>query len=132
MAVFKKIIFSEIGDSRGSLISLEQFKNVPFEIKRTYYLYGLSKEHPRGFHAHKKLTQLAVCLNGSCSIVMNDGTNEEIVLMDDPAKGLLIEPYQWHVMKDFSENCILIVLADDYYDESDYIRDFEKFIQELK
>lgn len=127
MSLINLIEFKTLGDDRGSLISLEQNKNIPFEIKRIYYIFGTKENVSRGFHAHKKLKQLAVCVRGSCRFVMDNGTQKEEIILDSPDKGLVIDTMQWHEMHDFSEDCIIIVLANDYYDESDYIRNYENF-----
>ncbi|WP_368900166.1 FdtA/QdtA family cupin domain-containing protein [Mixta calida] len=131
MSLINMIKFNVLGDDRGHLIALEQHKNVPFEIKRVYYIYGLEQERPRGFHAHKALRQLAICISGSCDILIDDGREKEVVTLDRPMQGLLIEPMQWHVMSNFSSDCIFMVLASEHYDESDYIRDYEEFLRAL-
>lgn len=132
MKLINTIEFKKLGDDRGSLISLEQHKNIPFEVKRIYYIFGTKEGVSRGFHAHKELRQLAVCVRGSCRFIMDDGKNKEELVLDCPHKGLLIEPMQWHEMHDFSEDCIIIVLASDYYDETDYIRDYNLFLEGYK
>jgi dTDP-4-dehydrorhamnose 3,5-epimerase-like enzyme len=116
-----------IGDGRGVLVSLEAFKNVPFEIKRVYYLTQLKPNCPRGFHAHKNLEQLLICLNGSCDLILDDGTERKTVHLNDSTKGLLIESMIWREMQNFSTDCVIMVLAGQYYDENDYIRDYETF-----
>lgn len=128
MKIINTIKFNKLGDERGSLTSLEQNKNIPFEIKRIYYIFGTKKGVSRGFHAHKELQQLAICVRGSCRFIMDNGKNREEIILNDPNLGLLIKPMQWHEMHDFSEDCIIIVLASDYYDESDYIRNYNSFI----
>ncbi|MET4878804.1 FdtA/QdtA family cupin domain-containing protein [Morganella morganii] len=128
MSLINLIEFKTLGDDRGSLISLEQNKNIPFEIKRIYYIFGTKENVSRGFHAHKKLKQLAVCVKGSCRFVMDNGTQKEEIILDSPDKGLVIDTMQWHEMHDFSEDCIIIVLASDFYDESDYIRNYDDFM----
>ncbi|UFK94528.1 sugar 3,4-ketoisomerase [Providencia rettgeri] len=129
MKLINTIEFKKLGDERGSLVSLEQNKNIPFDVKRVYYIFGTKEGVSRGFHAHKELRQLAVCVRGSCRFIMDDGRNKEELILDTPHKGLLIEPMQWHEMHDFSEDCIIIVLASDYYAENDYIRDYKTFIE---
>lgn len=121
------IDFKTLGDERGSLIALESNQQIPFEIKRVYYLFATKSDVARGFHAHKALKQVAICLKGSCRFVMDDGQDKQQVILSTPDKGLLIDAMQWHEMYDFSEDCILMVLADQVYDESDYIRDYEEF-----
>jgi len=114
-------------DGRGLLVSLEGQKNIPFEIKRVYYLTDLKQDHPRGFHAHKNLKQVVVCVSGSCDFILDDGQNRELVHLSSPLKGLVIENNVWREMRNFSENCVIMVLASEYYDESDYIRNYDDF-----
>lgn len=121
------IKFPVIGDERGSLVALEANKQIPFDIKRVYYLFGMQPDLPRGFHAHKELVQVAICLKGSCDILMDDGSNKQVVTLSSPDKGLVIDIMQWHEMNNFSEDCVLMVLASDFYEESDYIRDYDVF-----
>lgn len=130
--LIKLVDFRVLGDERGSLIALESNNQMPFDIQRVYYLYGTKPGVARGFHAHKKLKQLAVCIKGSCRFVMDDGTNKQEVVLSTPDKGLFIDAMQWHEMYDFSEDCVLMVLADQLYDESDYIRDYIKFIEAVR
>ncbi|WP_206360685.1 FdtA/QdtA family cupin domain-containing protein [Vibrio sp. F13] len=129
MVDVKLIQFQSHGDDRGSLVSLEQRQNIPFDIKRVYYLFNTKDEVKRGFHAHKKLKQLAIVLKGSCRFLLDDGTEKIELLLDNPAQGLLIESLVWREMFDFSEDCVLMVLADSVYDENDYIRDYDEFIK---
>ncbi|EAM8643721.1 WxcM-like domain-containing protein [Salmonella enterica] len=121
------IPFQKHGDERGMLVALEQIKNVPFEIKRIYYMFGTKQNVRRGFHAHKNLRQLAIAVCGQCTFLLDDGDEQKTILLNDPEKGLLIEPGIWHEMFDFSDDCILLVLASDIYDECDYIRDYDEF-----
>jgi len=124
----KIINFKVMGDERGSLIALEENHNTPFDIKRVYYIYGTKKEVRRGFHAHKNLKQIAIAVNGSCMFHLDDGKVIQDVLLDSPDKGLLIEGLVWREMYNFSPDCVLMVVASEYYDESDYIRDYKKFM----
>lgn len=117
------------GDERGLLIALEQDKNIPFETKRVYYLFDTKQGIRRGFHAHKTLTQLAVAVRGSCRFLLDNGYEKTNIVLDNPAQGLLIEPGIWREMYDFSEDCVLMVLADALYDESDYIRNYDEFLR---
>lgn len=120
------------GDERGMLVALEQAKNIPFEIKRVYYMFGTQGNVRRGYHAHKKIRQVAIPLNGSCRFHLDNGREKIDVVLDDPALGLLIEHGVWHEMYDYSKNCILLVLASDIYDENDYIRNYEDFMRSVK
>lgn len=117
------------GDDRGLLVPLEAMKEIPFEIKRIYYLVNLKNGQPRGFHAHKEIKQFAICLSGSCRFIMDDGQEKTEFILNNPLVGIRIDPLVWHEMHDFSNDCILLILASDYYDESDYIRDYQEFKQ---
>lgn len=123
--------FQIIGDERGSLISLEAMKNIPFNIKRVYYIYGVDSKLPRGFHAHKELQQVLVCVSGSCTVILDDGHVKSAHILNKPDQGILVDKMVWHEMQDFSEDCILMVLASDYYYEEDYIRNYKNFQSHL-
>jgi dTDP-4-dehydrorhamnose 3,5-epimerase-like enzyme len=116
------------GDSRGSLVALE-FPLVPFEIKRVYYIFGTTSGTARGFHSHKDLEQVAVCVAGSCRFVLDDGATKTEISLNSPDQGLYIPKMTWREMYDFSPNCVLMVLASKPYDESDYIRDYDTFLK---
>jgi dTDP-4-dehydrorhamnose 3,5-epimerase len=120
-----------IGDARGSLIALEQGLNIPFAIKRVYYIYDTLSDVGRGFHAHRRLEQMAICVSGSCNIVIDDGATRQQVRLDSASKALIIRNMIWREMHEFSDDCVLLVLASEYYDESDYIRDYDQFIKEV-
>jgi dTDP-4-dehydrorhamnose 3,5-epimerase-like enzyme len=124
--------FKSLGDERGNLISIENCKNIPFDIKRVYYITDTQEGVARGFHAHKKLMQVAICIRGSCKFIMDDGVQKQEVVMSNQTKGILIDKMQWHEMHDFSHDCVLLVLASDCYDESDYIRNYYEFTQLVK
>jgi len=128
----KIVKLEEHGDDRGTLIALEQMINVPFEIKRVYYMYNAVPGVRRGFHAHKQLKQILVCVKGSCKILLDDGTEKVEVSLDEPNKGLIIESHLWREMFDFSDDAVLMVLASELYDEADYIRNYEEFIEYVK
>lgn len=120
------------GDMRGSLVSLEVNKQIPFDIKRVYYIFDTKQGVSRGFHAHKNLSQILICVKGSCRILLDNGKITENILLDTPNQGILIEGLIWREMHDFSDDCVLLVLASNYYDESDYIRDYNEFIKEAQ
>lgn len=126
------ISFQPRGDHRGSLIAIEGSKNIPFDIKRVYYIYGNVSDVRRGFHAHKDLRQVAVAVSGSCKFLLDDGENKSVVELASPDKGLVIQGLVWREMFDFSPDCVLLVLADEYYDESDYICDYSEFLRAAK
>ena len=131
-AKVQALLFSQHGDERGQLIALETLsEQVPFEVKRVYYIFDTTPGTVRGNHAHKSLKQVLICVSGACTIVceMPDGTKKEYRL-DWPNRGLLIEGLVWRQMKDFSKDAVLIVLASEHYDEADYIRDYNQFRKE--
>jgi dTDP-4-dehydrorhamnose 3,5-epimerase-like enzyme len=117
------------GDERGGLIALEENKNVPFNVKRVYYLFDTKSGVRRGLHAHRSLRQLVIAVRGSCHFVLDNGQQRAELILNDPAQGLLVEPMMWREMYDFSEDCVLMVLADQLYDPADYIRDYDGFLQ---
>lgn len=131
MSLIHTISFPLLGDDRGSLVALETYKVIPFEVKRVYYIFGTRPDVSRGFHAHRALKQVAVCVSGKCRMVLDDGSRREELWLDSPAKGLLIGDLVWREMHDFSPDCVLLVLASEYYNEADYIRSYDQFKQAL-
>ena len=127
MKTMEKIKLKIHGDERGSLVALESNISVPFEIKRVYYIYGTQNNVSRGFHAHKELRQLAVCVSGSCRLLLDDGKSKKNIILNNPSEGLFIDNLIWREIHDFSSDCVLMILTNEYYDELDYIRDYEKF-----
>ncbi len=128
MSLIKLLNFKSLGDERGSLVSLEQQKNIPFDIKRIYYLFNSEANIVRGLHAHIALQQVAICVKGSCRFVLDDGENRECIVLNSPDMGLYIGSNLWREMHDFSSDCVLLVIASELYDESDYIRDYDEFL----
>ena len=116
-------------DARGQLTVAELGGALPFAVRRAYWLHGTKPGVSRGFHAHKRLRQLCVCVAGSVRISLFDGRKEESVVLASPTQGLLIGPGLWREMHDFSPDCVLMVFADAEYDEADYIRDRAEFIK---
>ena len=132
MRLFHWIDFSPLGDERGSLVALEAGSTVPFPIKRVYYIFGTKEGVSRGFHAHRQLQQVAVCVTGKCRMVLDNGKKREEAWLDSPTKGVLIQDMVWREMHDFSPDCVLLVLASEHYDECDYIRNYQDFLDVLK
>lgn len=132
MTSYKLVDFKTNGDERGSLIAIEEGYNTPFEIKRVYYIFDTKEGVERGFHAHINLKQIAIVVKGSCIFVLDDGTKKEEIELNNPNQGLLIEGLIWREMKNFSPDCVLVVLASEHYDESDYIRDYKEFKKEVE
>ena len=124
-----KYVFQPHGDDRGQLVALEEFIDIPFEIKRVYYMYETGEGVRRGFHAHKSLEQILICIHGTCKILLDNGFEKKIVPLEKPYEGLYISNDMWREMYDFSPDAVLLVLASELYDESDYIRDYDEFIK---
>ncbi len=129
--LYKLIDFNIKGDDRGSLIALEENHNTPFDIKRVYYIFDTTSGVRRGLHAHKNLKQIAISIKGSCRFHLDNGTEQADVLLNSPTQGLLLEGMVWREMYDFSPDCVLMVIASEYFDEKDYIRDYSSFLKEL-
>jgi dTDP-4-dehydrorhamnose 3,5-epimerase-like enzyme len=119
------------GDARGQLTVAEIGGALPFVVRRVYWIHGTLLGVSRGFHAHKQLHQLCVCVAGTVRLSLFDGRREESVVLDSSAKGLIIGPGLWREMHDFSPDCVLMVLADAEYDGADYIRDRAEFIKHV-
>ena len=129
----KIVTFPIHGDDRGSLIALENHKDYPFDVRRVYYIFGTVEGVRRGFHAHKHLQQILICVSGSCMVHLDNGKGEtEEIALDNPQKGLYIANDLWREMYDFSPDAVLMVLASEFYDESDYIRDYQAFVKYVR
>lgn len=127
-----RVKFQPHGDDRGQLIALEEFKEIPFHVKRVYYIFETKEGVRRGFHAHKKLEQILVCVSGSCKIMLDNGEERTDIVLDKPNEGLYIANDTWREMYDFSSDAVLLVLASELYDESDYIRNYDQFLEFVK
>lgn len=132
MSSYKLIDFKTLGDDRGSLIAIEQGYNTPFEIRRVYYVFDTKVGVERGFHAHINLKQIAIAVKGSCTFVLDDGKVRKEIKLGNPNQGLFIEGLIWREIKGFSPDCVLVVLASEHYEEADYIRDYKRFLEEVK
>lgn len=121
-----------LGDARGSLCVIEGGRDTDFPIARVYYIFGTQPGVARGFHAHRALRQLAVCVRGSCMMILDDGRERQSVMLDRPDRGLKIGPMIWREMHEFSEDAVLMVLADRHHDEADYIRDYDAFLAQVQ
>lgn len=120
------------GDYEGNLVALEKGTDFPFEIKRVYYIWGTQAHVIRGRHAHKKLEQVVVCTSGSCDFILDNGTERQIVHLDNPAQGLYLKNNIWREFTNFSPDCVVMVLASEHYDEADYIKDYDQFLKGRK
>lgn len=118
----------KIMDPRGNLTVAEGLKNVPFDIKRAYWVYDVPGGESRGGHAHKKLRQLIIALSGSFHVTLDNGSERETILLNHPYQGLVVETNTWRTLDDFSSGAVCLVLASEYYEEEDYIYDYDEFI----
>ena len=125
------IQFQSHDDDRGSLVVAETAKEIPFDIKRLYYIYDAGSETVRGFHSHKKLEQVYIGIHGSMKVTLSDGTEKKEVILDDPKKGLYIGHNVWRTISDFSPDAVLLVAASEHYSEDDYIRNYDEFAASL-
>lgn len=115
-------------DRKGNLSVVEGGKDVPFEVKRVYYLYDVPGGESRGGHAHKALYQLIVAVSGSFSVTLDDGVDKRTFVLNRPYQGLLVVPGIWRTLDDFSSGAVCMVLASEKYDEMDYVREYEEFL----
>jgi len=113
--------------TNGTLVQL-QSPDIPFEIKRVYFVYGVSVGSVRGAHTHKRTLQALFCIQGKITLVIDNGRRRERILLDKPEVGILLEPGVWHEMQDFQKDTIVLVLASEKYEPEDYIRSYEDFL----
>lgn len=126
------IKFKNISGKNGSLVPIESTRDIPFDIKRIYYITDVGKGITRGFHSHRMLHQILICPKGSVKIKVKNPNEEQIYELSDNSKGLYIGPLIWREMFDFTEDSVLLVLASEYYDENDYIRNYDIYLEEAK
>lgn len=119
-------------DRKGNLSVVQNGDTVPFDVKRVYYLYDVPGGESRGAHAHKELSQLIVAASGSFTVTLDDGKVKRSFLLNRPYQGLLVVPGIWRDLDDFSSGSVCMVLASHVYDEEDYIRDYEEFLEYKK
>jgi len=127
-----KYVFQPHGDQRGQLVALEEYKDIPFTIKRVYYMYDTIEGVIRGRHAHKSLEQILVCIHGSCKIRLDNGKEQKVIPLEKPYEGVYVANNMWREMFDFSHDAVLLVFASELYDENDYIRDYDEFLDFIK
>ena len=118
-----------VHDRRGNLTFVEEFKHIPFVLKRVYYLYDVPGGSQRGGHAHKNLHQLIVAMSGSFDVVLDDGKDKTRFHLNRSYQGLYVCPMIWREMDNFSSGSVCMVLASDFYDEQDYFRDYSEFMR---
>lgn len=128
----KIIDLPRIADPRGNLTVAEQLKSIPFEIRRVYWTYDIPAGEHRGGHAHKQCRELIVAASGSFTVVLTDGKIRCTYLLNRPYQALLVEDGVWRTLEDFSSGAVCLVLAEDYFDEADYIRDYDVFLDYIR
>ena len=126
----KMLEFSEKGDERGRLVIIEGGQDIPFEVKRVFYIYDTKRGTPRGQHANKKSEQMLICVSGSCRVKVDNGKGmQEVYELNTPEQALYTGTMLWREMYDFSGGCVLMVIASEYYNPEEYIRDYDKYIE---
>ncbi len=128
----KIIELTKITDPRGNLTVAEENKNVPFDIKRAYWVYDVPGGECRGGHAHKKLYQFVVAVSGSFHVTLDNGKEKETHLLNHPWQGLLIKPGTWRTLDDFSSGAVCMVLASELFEEEDYIREYGDYLKYIE
>jgi oxalate decarboxylase/phosphoglucose isomerase-like protein (cupin superfamily) len=128
----KLINFQEYVDKRGNLVVAEYGKEIPFLVRRIYYIYGVPEGEKRGFHSHKRLRQVYIAIHGSCEVMLTSGEDKKTIKLESPAQGLYIGNDVWREIYNFSTDAVLLVLASEEYSEDDYIRKYDKFIESVE
>ena len=131
MVDYKLINFTVHGDYTGNLVPIEGCKDIPFDIKRVYYMWGTQHDQVRGHHAHRKLEQVIIVVSGWCDFILDDGKSREKVHLGGGNQGLYLKHNIWREFTNFSPDCVILVLASEHYDEADYIRDYDTFLKEV-
>lgn len=131
--LYKILYFKDLGDERGNLVVIEgEGIDIPFDIKRVFYIYGSDDKVVRGQHANRETEFLLVNVGGSSKVKIDNGTETAVIKLDRPGMGLYLPPMLWKEMYDFSQDSILLVLAGRHYDAQEYIRDYEEYLKEIK
>lgn len=132
MNKYKLLKFNQLGDDRGHLVVAESMKEIPFEIRRIFYIYGTDEGIIRGQHANRKSRFVLINLRGSCKVLIDDGKSKNIITLDQPHIGVYLDRMVWKDMYDFSPDSLLLVLSDEHYDGSEYIRNYDDYLYEIK
>ena len=128
---YQLINFTVRGNYEGNLVPIESGQDIPFEIKRVYYIWGTLPHFIRGKHAHRHLEQVIICISGYCDFILDDGKERKTIQLASGNQGLYIKHNIWREFTNFSSDCVILVLASEHYDESDYIRDYDEFLKEV-
>lgn len=129
--ICKTLYFSEMGDERGNLVVIEGNQDIPFDIRRVFYMYGSDPDIVRGQHANRRSSFVLINVSGTSKVRITDGQEEIIVVLDKPRMGIYIPPMYWKDMYDFSADSVLLVLSDEHYDGNEYIRDYSDYLKEV-
>ena len=124
---FYLIQFHKITDRSGHLVALEENRNLPFDVKRIFYIYGVSGNIVRGNHANRFSRIVFIAVKGKCKISVKDGNSKQEFILSRPEVGLFTDRMTWKELSDFSPDCVLLALSDAYYDKQEYITDYEEF-----
>ena len=130
--IYEILNFKDLGDERGKLVVIEGGKQVPFEIKRVFYIYGSDSTVVRGQHANKLSEFVLINVSGSSKVMITDGVKKEIVVLDKPMMGVYLPKNVWKEMYDFSADSVLLVLANTHYDATEYIRNYDDYINYIE
>ena len=130
--MYRVINFKDLGDERGKLVVIEGGKDIPFDIKRAFYIYGSDSAVVRGQHANRDSEFILVNVAGTSKVMITDGTDKEIVNLDKPMKAVYIPKMMWKEMYDFSSDSVLLVLANTHYDGKEYIRNYDEYVEIMK
>lgn len=129
---FKVFEFNEMGDERGNLVVIEGNEDVPFEIKRIFYMYGTDGEWVRGQHANRKSDFVLVNVAGKSKVKIDDGFSTAVVELNKPRMGIYIPKMIWKEMYDFSKDSVMLVLSNEHYDSEEYIRNYDEYLSALR
>ena len=132
MELCRLLNFNEKGDERGKLVIVEGNQDVPFEIKRLFYIYGSDKDVVRGKHANRESEFVLINVSGTSKVMVTDGKNKQVVELTKPRQGVYLPKMVWKEMYDFSPDSVLLVLASTHYDGNEYIRDYDEFVKAIK
>lgn len=127
-----KIQFTCLGDKKGYLIAIEENEDIPFDIKRVFYIFDVDDEEMRGRHANRKSEFVMVALHGNCKVRVDDGKQKAVFTLSNPNEGLYLSKMVWKEMFEFSKDAVLLVLSNEKYDSEEYIRDYEEFVEEVR
>ena len=128
---YRILEFGDLGDERGNLVVVEGAQDIPFEIKRVFYIYGSDSEVVRGQHANRKSEFVLINVSGTSKVRVDNGSEEDIIELNRPRMGLYLPTMLWKDMYEFSEDSVLLVLTNTHYDGAEYIRDYDEYVKEV-